>query len=240
RRTDGILQQAVWQHARVGIPLFRPNRYPRLLAAPDPAGAHRSLLPRRAWHRAHYETSPGAADHRVQAVGRSVRVRPWGADRVGGSGHQEGRSCSTVLWRFARGRRVGVYFIFRSMEQGSKFQILPPKAADPTYRLIKRTRGRFTHFYFYIRDDILGPFVMCVGSFLPFQTTYYLNGHHFIAGELERQGVRFRRDDNAFLWTANPEALQVAADGLTAQMIRKRLDYWTRVLGPKFSAQDRA
>ena len=81
---------------------------------------------------------------------------------------------------------------------------------------------------------------MCVGSFLPFQTTYYLNGHHFIAGELERQGVRFRRDDNAFLWTANPEALQVAADRLTAEVIRKRLDYWTRVLGPKFSAQDRA
>jgi len=92
--------------------------------------------------------------------------------------------------RFARRRRVGVYFIFRSMEQGPKFHVLPPKAADPMYRLIRRTRGRYTHFYFYIRDDILGPLVMCVGSFLPFQTTYYLNGHHFIAGELERQGIR--------------------------------------------------
>jgi hypothetical protein len=142
--------------------------------------------------------------------------------------------------RFARRRRVGVYFIFRSMEQGPQFHILPPKAADPAYRLIRRTRGRYTHFYFYIRDDVLGPFVLCVGSFLPFQTTYYLNGHHFIAGELERQGIRFRRDDNAFLWTANPEALQAAADRLTAEVIRKRLDYWTRVLGPKFSAQDRA
>jgi hypothetical protein len=78
------------------------------------------------------------------------------------------------------------------MEQGPKFHVLPPKAADPMYRLIRRMRGRYTHFYFYIRDDVLGPFVMCVGSFLPFQTTYYLNGHHFIAGELERQGIRFR------------------------------------------------
>lgn len=33
--------------------------------------------------------------------------------------------------RFARRRRVGVYFIFRSMEQGPKFHVLPPKAADP-------------------------------------------------------------------------------------------------------------
>jgi len=43
--------------------------------------------------------------------------------------------------------------------------------------------------------------VMWVGSFLPFQTTYYLNGHdyNYIAGELQRRGVRFRKDDNAFL-----------------------------------------
>src|SRR5205809_5370012 len=30
------------------------------------------------------------------------------------------------------------------------------------------------------------------------------------------------------------------ADRLTAEVIRKRLDYWTRVLGPKFSREDRA
>jgi hypothetical protein len=144
------------------------------------------------------------------------------------------------LERFARRRRVGVYFSFRSIEQGPKFHVLPPKAAGPMYRLIRRMRGRYTHFYFYIRDDVLGPFVMCVGSFLPFQTTYYLNGHHFIAGELERQRIRFRRDDNAFWWTADAAARQAAADRLTADVIRKRLDYWTRVLGPTFSAQDRA
>lgn len=44
--------------------------------------------------------------------------------------------------------------------------------------------------------------VMCVGSFLPFHTTYYLNGHVFMAGELQRRGVRFRKDDNGFLWVS--------------------------------------
>jgi hypothetical protein len=53
---------------------------------------------------------------------------------------------------------------------------------------------------------------MCVGTYLPFQTTYYLNGHHFIEIELRRQGVAFRKDDNAFLATADPKALQAAAD----------------------------
>jgi hypothetical protein len=72
---------------------------------------------------------------------------------------------------------------------------------------------------------VLGPFVLCVGSFLPFQTTYYLNGHHIIAGELARQAVRFRKDDNAFLWTADVPALQATADRLDPEVIRQRLDY---------------
>ncbi len=82
--------------------------------------------------------------------------------------------------------------------------------------------------------------VMCVGSFLPFQTTYYLNGHHFIADQLQRQGIGFRRDDNAFLATNSPQALQAAADRLSPEIIRPRLDYWTRQLNPQFSPQDRA
>jgi hypothetical protein len=110
---------------------------------------------------------------------------------------------------------------------------------DPNYRILTRQRSRYTHYYFYIRDEVLGPFVLCVGSLLPFQTTYYLNGHHIIAGELQRRGVRFPKDDNAFLWTANLTALQAAADGLDPEVIRRRLDYWTLVLGPKFSKHDR-
>jgi hypothetical protein len=112
--------------------------------------------------------------------------------------------------------------------------------ADPQYRILKRSRTRYTHFYFYIRDDVLGPLVVCVGSFLPFQTTYYLNGHHFMEGELRRQGIRFRKDDNAFLWVSDPPALQAAADRLNALIIRKRLEYWTWIVGPQFSKQDRA
>ena len=93
-----------------------------------------------------------------------------------------------------RRKRFGVYFIFKSLEQGPTFRSVPPKfpTDDPDYRILHRNRSRYTHYYFYIRDQVLGPMVMCVGSFLPFQTTYYLNGHHYIAGELQRRGVRFQ------------------------------------------------
>jgi hypothetical protein len=143
--------------------------------------------------------------------------------------------------RMARRNQVGVYFIFKSLELGPTFGSRRPKfpTDDPNYRILKRTRTRYTHYYFYIRDEVLGPLVVCVGSFLPFQTTYYLNGHHVIEGELRHQGVRFRKDDNAFLWVSDPQALQAAADRLSAATIRKRLEYWTLIVGPQFSKTDR-
>ena len=127
------------------------------------------------------------------------------------------------------------------MEQGRTFRISVPKypTQDPNHRILAHQRSRFTHYYFYIRDEVLGPIALCVGSFLPFSVTYYLNGHHFMERELKRAGVQFRKDDNAFLWVADQKTLQAAADRLSPQLIRKQLDHWTWVVGPKFSQKDR-
>ena len=143
--------------------------------------------------------------------------------------------------RMARQDAYGVYFIFKSMEQGASFRVSVPKYAskDPNYRILARQRSRFTHYYFYIRDQVLGPIVMRVGSFFPFQTSYYLNGHSFIEQELKRAQIGFRKTDNAFLAVDDVAALQAAADKLSAEIIRKQLDYWTLILGPKFSAKER-
>ena len=143
--------------------------------------------------------------------------------------------------RMAKNNAYGVYFIFKSMEQGPTFRISMPKypTKDPHYRILAHQRSRFTHYYFYIRDEILGPMVMRVASFFPFQTTYYLNGHSFIEQELKRAQIGFRKNDNAFLAVDDVAALQAAADRLSPEIIRKRLDYWTLILGPKFSAKER-
>ncbi|MGA7038006.1 MAG: hypothetical protein WBZ08_06380 [Pseudolabrys sp.] len=157
-----------------------------------------------------------------KGVRKEDHVRPW-------------------LRRMANKNAYGVYFIFKSMEQGPSFRISVPKypTQDPHHRILARQRSRYTHYYVYIRDEILGPMVMRVGSFFPFQTTYYLNGHSFIEQELTRAHVGFRKNDNAFLAIDDVAALQAAADRLSPDIIRKRLDYWTLILGPKFSAKER-
>jgi hypothetical protein len=148
---------------------------------------------------------------------------------------------SPRLRRLVKSNTYGVYFIFKSMEQGRTFRISLPKypTQDPNYRILAHQRSRFTHYYFYLRDEVLGPMVLRVASFFPFHATYWLNGHSFIEQELQRTHIGFHKHDNAFLAVDDVAALQAAADRLSPQIIRKQLDYWTFVLGPKFSKQQR-
>jgi hypothetical protein len=147
-----------------------------------------------------------------------------------------------ALHRMEKKNAYGVYLIFKSMEQGRTFRISVPKfpTQDPNHRILAPQTSRFTHFYFYIRDEVLGPIIVRVASFFPFQATYWLNGHSFIERELTRSGIGFRKDDNAFLAVDDVGALQAAADRLSPQIIRKQLDYWTLILGPKFSKKERS
>ncbi len=141
------------------------------------------------------------------------------------------------LRRMANKNTYGVYFIFKSMEQGPSFRISVPKypTKDPHHRILSRQRSRFTHYYFYIRDEVLGPMVMRAGSFFPFQ-------NHLLSqrSQLHRAGTPPARR-SASARTTTPSwrstmslALPAAADRLSPDIIRKRLDYWTLILGPKF------
>ena len=146
-----------------------------------------------------------------------------------------------ALRRLEKQNAYGVYFIFKSMEQGRTFRISMPKfpTKDPNHRILAHQRSRFTHYYFYIRDEILGPIIVRVASFFPFHATYWLNGHSFIEQELKRRRINFQKNDNAFLAVDDAAELQAAADRLSPCIIRKQLNYWTLILGPKFSKRER-
>ena len=176
----------------------------------------------RSWVEAYARNHEIPMEWAQKGVRKEDYVRPW-------------------LRRMERAGRYGVYFIFQSMEQGPTFRCAVPKfpTEDPNHRILSRQRSRFTHYYFYLRDETLGPMVMRVASFFPFQATYYLNGHSFIEQELNRAQIGFRKNDNAFLAVENVAALQGAADRLTGEVIRGRLEYWTLLLGPKFSKRER-
>src|SRR5258708_9632181 len=55
------------------------------------------------------------------------------------------------LRRMRKKGAYGVYFIFKSMEQGPTFRISVPKypTKDPNHRILAPQRSRFRHYYFY-------------------------------------------------------------------------------------------
>jgi len=138
----------------------------------------------------------------------------------------------------------GVACILTSVEQGRTFVSYTPRHAPPSgdgrYRLIHAARKRFLHYYFYLLDPVLGPMSLRVGTFLPFTLACFLNGHSFLAQELTRAGVAYRKDDNAFLAVADVAALNAAAERLTPRLIEQRCAHWVRRLAPAFTAAERA
>src|SRR5512140_2600733 len=107
------------------------------------------------------------------------------------------------LRRMANKNAYGVYFIFKSMEQGPSFRISVPKypTQDPHHRILARQRSRYTPYYFYIRDEVLGPMVMRVGSFFPFpnhllsqRSQLHRAGTHPRAGRLPQERQRLPGD----------------------------------------------
>lgn len=146
-----------------------------------------------------------------------------------------------ALERVRRANRFGVYYILMSMEQGRTFRSIQLGHAtqDPNYRMIRPEFCRYRHYYFYIYDPVLGAMALRVGSFLPFQVCAYLNGHEFIARYLSLHKISYKQPDNAFTAAAEPKALQRAANQFKARTIRSRLNYWSYVLAPKFSARER-
>jgi hypothetical protein len=144
--------------------------------------------------------------------------------------------------RMIRENRFGVYYILQSMEQGWTFRAIPPKYAtrDPNFQFLRKQKSRYTHYYFYILDPVAGPLALRVGSFLPFQVTAYLNGHNFIERQLRRQKIAFTKEDNRFVSVGDAKALQKAAGQLDGKTLQQRIDYWALIVGPKFSARERA
>jgi hypothetical protein len=174
----------------------------------------------------------------VEACARNHRIPiEWA-----GKGVRKEDYVLAALRRLTKKNAYGVYFIFKSMEQGRTFRISVPKypTNDPNYRILAQQTSRFTHYYFYVRDEVLGPIVVRMASFFPFHATYYLNGHSFMEQELKRKQIGFRKDDNAFLAVDDVAELQAAADRLSPQVIRKQLDYRTLIPGPKFSKKERS
>jgi hypothetical protein len=100
-----------------------------------------------------------------------------------------------------------------------------------------RPRLAFTYrpqrvLYFYFLDADFGLIYLRLQTWFPFTFQAYVNGHEWLARQLQRQGIGFVQHDNAFTHLDQPEQAQRLADRFPHLPWVKQLTRWARLVNP--------
>lgn len=103
----------------------------------------------------------------------------------------------------------------------------------PSFKLCSAANGlklnaatpRCLCLYFYFIDRVFGRMHVRLQSWFPFTVQVYINGHEWLARQLDRHGLEYQRLDNAFIRLKDPPRAQRFADRLANH------HNWPRVLG---------
>ena len=100
----------------------------------------------------------------------------------------------------------GLICVFSVLEPCTSFVV---RGNHETHKLeAVRKQRKCLHFYFYLIDPELGFMHIRLQSWFPFGIQVYINGHEWLAQEMERQGIAYERYDNCFTHIDDLEAAQ--------------------------------
>jgi hypothetical protein len=118
-----------------------------------------------------------------------------------------------------QGVTEGLVAVFSTLETCPTFRILYGKGRPH----LKKDFRRCLVLYFYFLDREFGLVHVRIPTWFPLTVQIYLNGHEWLARQLDRQNWKYERRDNAFLFLGDPTKAQHLAD----QLLRRK---WPAVL----------
>ena len=137
-------------------------------------------------------------------------------------------------------RPTGVYLIVKQQELVPSYRSERcEKVADPNYRYITRPKCLVYQYYYYLVDATWGEMCVKFSSNAPFQTTIWLNAHHWLAHQASESDLKLESFDNGILRCDDPATLQRLADRLSESHVRMVCDEWLYRLFPVFTERER-
>jgi hypothetical protein len=95
------------------------------------------------------------------------------------------------------------------------------------YEKMYECRKIVKHYYIYFHDRLLGgPCYLKISTYFPFQAEFYFNGHNVIRLALDKKGIAYRKDGNAFTDIADTKELHKIIYALEGKQVQQRIDYW--------------
>jgi len=89
--------------------------------------------------------------------------------------------------------------------------------------------------YYYWLDANFGLMYMRLQTWFPYTMQVYVNGHNWLAQQMNQRGWGFVQRDNAFVQLDDPESVQELADGFAELPWIRRLTAWSRRINPLLS-----
>jgi len=106
--------------------------------------------------------------------------------------------------------KEGLVAVFRCVEPCRTYKMrgnYQTKLLEPSLEL-----GKCLHLYFYVQHPRFGLLHLRLQTWFPFLLHVCLNGHDWLARQMDDKGLRYRKADNRFTWLEDFEAAQNLAD----------------------------
>jgi len=121
-----------------------------------------------------------------------------------------------------RGYEDGLVKIYSQLETCNTYRPWTDKVTKNTS--FKPDTTKRLHYYFYFIDRLLGLCFVKVPTVAPFISTVYYNGHGWLEKKLQKEGVLYQREENAFTYIGNYERAQELSDKMRVEDIHQALD----------------
>jgi hypothetical protein len=179
--------------------------------------------------------SPRSA-FKVYAHGLTGKILDAALKRVGQDRFRYVRSSKTDKEQLARtmaaeqgARADGLVCVLQSVEPCWTFDT----AIDQDgFTIIRGEHGKCSYLYHYYLHPQFGWMYARLQTWLPFEIQVGINGREWLARQMDREGMKYTRSDNKFLWVQEWQRAQQLLDEQTKTNWVKELDALRRKIHP--------
>lgn len=146
--------------------------------------------------------------------------------------HASGESKEDLARAIAEeeGITEGLICVFSCVEPCKSFSV---RGNRETHRLeVVYAPRKCLYFYFYFIDPEFGFMHVRLQSWFPFEIQVYINGHEWLAHQMDRHGIKYERYDNSFTYIEDLETAQKLSEELAHREWACVLNVFARRLNP--------
>ncbi len=121
-----------------------------------------------------------------------------------------------------RGEHAGIVHIISAMERCSCFKV--GKNYKTGFLQLQWDVGKCLHYYVYFIDEEFGLCYLRIPTWAPCRLQVYLNGHNWLARQMQKAGIDFSQLDNCFVDISDYEKAQEIADNFDPQKLQESLN----------------